>query len=104
VYLECADADPAFNPPASTLFRVASSLSECGNSQAALEAYSRFIKESPHDPMTPKAFLSAATIFHEKMHSTDRAIKALKRLIKSYPDHEVIPYATKYLHKLEQEG
>jgi tetratricopeptide (TPR) repeat protein len=102
LYLECVAADPKYDPPAGALFRVASSLSEAGNSQAALEAYNRFIQAHPEDPMTPKAYLMAAQIFHEKMMSTDRAVKVLRRLIKSYPDHEVAGYATKYLRKLEQ--
>jgi tetratricopeptide (TPR) repeat protein len=103
LYLECASLDPRFNPPASVLFRVARSLSEAGNDRPALEAYNRFIQACPDDPMAPKAYLMAATIFHEKLNSPDRAAKTLRKLIKSYPDHDIIPYAAKYLRKLEGE-
>lgn len=104
VYLECVAAEPSFNPQASTLFKVAASLSEVGNYQAALGAYNRFIQTSPDDPMVPKAYLMAAQVFYEKMLSPDKAIKTLKRLIKSFPDNEITPYAQKYLRRIEQQA
>jgi len=104
VYLECTVVDPLFNPRAPVLFKIASSLSEAGNHRAALEAYNRFIRHSPEDPLAAKAYFLAATVFHEKMLDPERAAKALKRLIKKFPGHEIIPYAEKYLRRIEQNG
>lgn len=101
VYLECVEADPSFNPSASALFKVASSMSDAGNYHAALESYNRFIKASPDDPMVPKAYLLAATVFNEKMLSPEKAVRALKKLIHTFPDSEITPYAQKYLRRIE---
>jgi tetratricopeptide (TPR) repeat protein len=101
VYLECVAKDPRFNPPTATFFKVAASLTETGNHRAALEAYNRFIQAAPDDPMVPKAYMMAAGVFHEKMMDTEKAVKTLKRLIKSYPDSEIIPHARKYLRDID---
>lgn len=101
VYLECVAADPSFSPAASALFKVASSMSDAGNYHAALETYNRFIRTSPDDPMVPKAYLLAATVFNEKMLSPEKAVKTLKRLIHTFPDSEITPYAQKYLRQIE---
>lgn len=104
VYLECVAADPSFNPRAQILFKIARSFSEGGNSRAALEAYNRFIRSSPEDPLVPKAYFLAANVFYEKMLSTEKAVKTLKRLMRKFPDNEIIPYAEKFLRRIEQHG
>jgi len=101
VYLECVAADPSFSPSAPVLFKVASSMNETGNFHAALEAYNRFIKNAPGDPMVPKAYLLAAAVFDEKMLSPEKAVKTLKRLIHTFPESEITPYAQKYLRQIE---
>ncbi len=100
VYLECVAADPKFNPQTAILFKVAHSLSDTGNYSSALAAYNRFIQGCPEDPMVPKAYLMAATLFHEKMGDKDMAIKTLKRLIKLFPNSEITPYAEKHLREI----
>lgn len=102
VYLECVAVDPSFNPRASTLMKIAASLSAAGNHLASLEAYNRFIRHSPDHPLVPKAYFLAAGVFHEKMLSPEKAVKTLKRLIRNHPEHEIVPYAEKYLRKIEQ--
>ena len=104
VYLECAGVDPEFCPKATTLLKIASSLNECGNYRAALEAYNRFIKASPKDPLVPKAYFLAAGIFYEKMLNPDKASKVLKRLISIFPNHDIVPYAQRYLRQIGQQG
>ena len=104
VYLECVAADPSFNPRAQILFRIARSFSEGGDSRTALEAYNRFIRSSPEDPLVPKAYFLAANVFYEKMLSPEKAVKTLKRLMRKFPDSEIIPYAEKFLHRIEQHG
>lgn len=102
VYRECVAVDPSFNPRASTLFKIAGSLSATGDHRASLEAYNRFIQHSPDDPLVPKAYFLAAGVFHEKMLSPEKAVKTLKRLIRNFPGHEIVPYAEKYLRRIEQ--
>lgn len=101
VYLQCAAADPGFVLPAPVLFRVAGSLSKNGRAREALEAYSSFIRAFPEDPAAPKAYLAAAAVLHEEMSSPERAAKTLRKLIRSYPGHEMIPYAQDCLDRLE---
>lgn len=104
VYLECVAADPSFNPRAQILFKIARSFNEGGNSRAALEAYNRFIQGSPVDPLVPKAYFLAANVFYEKMLSPEKAVKTLKMLVRKFPDNEIIPYAKKFLRRIEQHG
>jgi tetratricopeptide (TPR) repeat protein len=104
VYLECISKDSSFSPRAATLFKIASYLNESGNFRGALEAYNRFIKASPKDPLVPKAYFLAANVFYEKMLNPDKALKTLNRLIKFFPDHEIIPYAQRYLRQITQQG
>jgi tetratricopeptide (TPR) repeat protein len=104
VYLECAAIEPSFNPRTPLLFRIAASLNEVGNNRAALEAYDRFIRSSPDDPMIPKAFFLAARIFSEKMLEQQRAAEILEKLISKYPDHEITPHACRYLRKMANPG
>ena len=104
VYLQCAAASPGFALPAPVLFRVAGSLSKNGCAREALTAYSSFIRAFPDDPAAPKAYLAAAAILHEEMSSPERAAKTLRKLIRSYPGHEMIPYAQDCLDRLEGKG
>jgi len=104
VYLECVAIDPGFCPRATTLFKIAGSMNECGNFHAALEAYNRFIKGSPDDPLVPKAYFLAAGVFYEKMLNPEKASKTLQRLIRIFPNHEIVPYAQRYLRQIGQQG
>jgi TolA-binding protein len=104
VYLDCISKDPSFSPRATALFKIASYLNESGNFRGALDAYNRFIKASPKDPLVPKAYFLAANVFYEKMLNPDKASKTLDRLIKFFPDHEIIPYAQRYLRQITQQG
>ena len=104
VYLECAALDPSFSPHATALFRIAGSMNEHGNFRGALGAYNRFIKASPDDPLVPKAYFLAANVFNEKLLNPEKAIKVLQRLIKGFPDSDIIPYAQKYLRDITQQG
>jgi len=100
IYLECAALDSSFSPHAAALFRIAGSMNENGNFHGALGAYNRFIKASPKDPLTPKAYFLAANVFNEKLLDPEKASKVLHRLIRYFPDTEIIPYAQKYLRDI----
>jgi tetratricopeptide (TPR) repeat protein len=104
VYLECAALDPSFSPHATALFRIAGSMNESGNFRGALGVYNSFIKASPQDPLVPKAYFLAANVFNEKLLNPEKASKVLARLIRHFPDSDIIPYAQKYLRDITQQG
>ncbi|MCG6981318.1 MAG: tetratricopeptide repeat protein [Deltaproteobacteria bacterium] len=100
VYSECAARDPGFVPSSSTLFKVASCLNQAGNPKAAVNSYNRFVKANPKDPLLPKAYFLAANIIHEKLKNPKKAVGILKTLLKTYPNHEIIPHVQKYLRQI----
>jgi len=38
------------------------------------------------------------------MLSPEKAVKTLKQLMRKFPDNEIIPYAKKFLGRIEQHG
>jgi len=104
IYLECTALDSSFSPHAIALFKIAGSMNEHGNFRGALSAYNQFIKASPRDPLVPKAYFLAANVFNEKMLNPEKASTVLERLIRYFPDSEIIPYAQKYLRDITHQG
>lgn len=100
VYTESLSKHPHFTPNPSTLFKIASWLNEAGNAKGAIQAYNKFIKANPKSPLIPKAYFLAAQLIGEKLKNPQKAMGVLKGLIKTYPDHDVVPYAQEYLEKL----
>ncbi len=92
VYLECISKEPHFTPKPTTLLKAASYLNEAGKHKESLEAYSRFIKANPENPLVPKAYFLASNIFNEKLKNPGKATKILTNLIKKYPNHDIIPH------------
>jgi tetratricopeptide (TPR) repeat protein len=101
VYSECMSIDPNFTPKPTTLLKAASYLNEAGKHQESLEAYSRFIKANPENPLVPKAYFLASNIFNEKLKNPGKATKILKNLIKKYPNHDIIPHVQRYLSEIK---
>ena len=100
VYSECISRQPEFTISPSTTFKVASSLIEAGNPKGAIGAYNRFIKANPKNPLIPKAYFLAANVINEQMRNPHKAIKILKGLIKTYPNHDIIPYVQNYIKQI----
>jgi tetratricopeptide (TPR) repeat protein len=101
VYLECASKSTEFVPSASSLFKVASALNERRRPKEALRLYNRFVKLDPHNALVPKAYFLGASIIHEKLKDPKKAAGILKGLIKKFPNHEIIPYATRSLKQIK---
>jgi tetratricopeptide (TPR) repeat protein len=101
VYLECISKDPNFTATPTTLLKAASYLNEAGKHTESLEAYSRFIKTNPEDPLVPKAYFLASNIFNEKLKNPGKATKILKNLIQKYPNHDIIPHVQRYLREIK---
>jgi tetratricopeptide (TPR) repeat protein len=101
VYLECISKDPNFTAKPTTLLKAASYLNEAGKHEESLEAYSRFIKTNPEDPLVPKAYFLASNIFNEKLKNPGKATKILKNLINKYPNHDIIPHVQRYLSEIK---
>lgn len=101
VYSECISKDPNFTAKPTTLLKAASYLNEAGKHEESLEAYSRFIKANPENPLVPKAYFLASNIFNEKLKNPGKAKKILRNLIEKYPNHDIIPHAQRYLSEMK---
>jgi tetratricopeptide (TPR) repeat protein len=101
VYMECLSKDPNFTAKPTTLLKAASCLNEAGKHNESLDAYSRFIKTNPEDPLVPKAYFLASNIFNEKLKNPGKATKILKNLIQKYPNHDIIPHVQRYLSEIK---
>jgi tetratricopeptide (TPR) repeat protein len=101
VYSECASKDAGFTPNPTTLLKTASCFNESGKPKESIEAYSRFVKGNPENPLVPKAYFLASNILNEKLKNPRKAAGILKALIKKYPNHDIIPHAQKYLSQIK---
>lgn len=100
VYSECVSRDAGFTTSPATLLKIASSVNEAGNPRGAIEAYKRFIKTHPKNPLIPKAYFLAANIVNEKLQNPQKAAGILKGILKTFPNHEIIPYVERYLRQI----
>lgn len=100
VYLKCLSKDAEFTTSPSAAFKIASSLNETGDGKGAIDVYKRFIKTNPQNPLIPKAYFLAANVINEKLKNPHKAVSILKGLMKKYPNHEIIPYAERYLGQI----
>jgi tetratricopeptide (TPR) repeat protein len=100
VYSDCVSKNSLFTASPSTLFKIASCVNEAGNPKGAIEAYNRLIKTHPKNPLIPKAYFLAANIINERLKNPGKAAGILKALMKAYPNHEIIPYAQRYLRQI----
>ena len=101
VYSECASKDAGFTPNPTTLLKTASCFNESGKPKESIEAYSRFVKGNPENPLVPKAYFLASNILNEKLKNPRKAAGILKALIKKYPNHDITPHAQKYLSQIK---
>jgi tetratricopeptide (TPR) repeat protein len=104
VYATCVAADPAFTPGGATTFKIAGCFNEAGNPKEAIQVYNRFIKAYPKDPQTPKAYFLAASIINERLKNPQKAAGLLKAVLKTYPQHDLVPHIQKYLKQIEAAG
>ncbi len=100
LYLFCSQKHEDFVPSAMTLFKIGSWFNENGQAREAVKIFSRLIKKHPGDALVPKTCYRAAELLHEQLKSTEKARNILKTLIKKYPDHDIVPFAQKYLASL----
>ena len=101
VYSECISRDARFTPKPTTLLKAARCLNESGNPKESIEAYSRFVKANPENPLVPKAYFLASNIFNEKLKNPGKAAGILKAVIKKYPNHDIIPHVQRYLTQIK---
>lgn len=97
VYSECKSIQPEFQPSSSALMKIAGWVGETGKPESAIQLYNQLIKNHPKDPMTPKAYLRAAQLFHDRLLKPEKCREILQVLIQKYPDSEVVPMARKYM-------
>jgi tetratricopeptide (TPR) repeat protein len=101
VYSECVSRDEKFSPKPTTLIKIAGSLNESGRHKESIQAYNRFIKANPEDPLVPKAYFLVSNVFNEKLNDPGRAARVLKGVIKKFPNHDIIPHAERYLSQIK---
>ena len=101
VYSECIFKDAGFTPSPTTLLKTASSFNQTGKPKESIEAYSRFIKAHPENPLVPKVYFLASNIFNEKLKNPRKAAGILKALIKKYPNHDITPHVQRYLSQIK---
>jgi tetratricopeptide (TPR) repeat protein len=99
-YRECLAAQPDFTPAATALFKVGGWLNESGDGKAAIGALNRLTKAHPQDPLVPKAYFRAAQIFNDRLMNPAKAKNILNGLIKKFPEHDIIPFAERYLAEM----
>jgi hypothetical protein len=97
VYAECKSIQPEFEPPSSALMKIAGWVGETGKPESAIQLYNQLIKNHPKDPVTPKAYLRVAQLFHDRLLKPEKSREILKVLIQKYPESEVAPLAKKYM-------
>jgi len=100
VYSECVSRNAGFTTSPATLLKIASSVNEAGNPRGAIEAYKRFIKTHPKNPLIPKAYFLAANIVNEKLQNPQKAAGILKGILKNFPNNEIVPYVERYLRQI----
>ena len=100
VYGDCSEMDKDFSPGSSTLFKIGGLLNERNNPKGAIDAYSRFVKADPQNPLTPKAYFLSAGIMNEKLKLPQKAAQILRGVIKKYPDSDIVPHVENYLKKV----
>jgi tetratricopeptide (TPR) repeat protein len=101
VYSDCLGANNNFTPSSSSLLKIGSLLNEKGNFKGAIDAYNRFVKSDPDNPLTPKVYFLSANILNEKLAMPQKAAKILNAVIKKYPDNAIVPHAVNYLKKMQ---
>jgi tetratricopeptide (TPR) repeat protein len=100
LYLSCSQGDDDFAPSATALFKIGSWFNENGQARDAVKTFNRLIKSHPADALVPKTCYKAAELLHEQLKNTEKAKSILKTLVRKYPDHDIAPFAKKYLTTL----
>ncbi|MFO8048384.1 MAG: tetratricopeptide repeat protein [Desulfosudaceae bacterium] len=101
VYIECVSQSKDFQPASYDLFKLGGWFQESGQIKAAANALNRLIKYYPEDPFAPKAYFQLARIYNENLNDAARSRKIITVLKKRHPDHDIIPFAERYLAGLE---
>ena len=101
VYSDCLGANNNFLPSSSSLFKIGGLLNDRGNPKGAIDAYNRFVKSDPQNPLTPKVYFLSANILNEKLNLPQKASKILSAVIKKYPGNDIVPHAKSYLKKMQ---
>jgi tetratricopeptide (TPR) repeat protein len=101
VYIECASVDKEFRLPPQELIKLAGWLQKDGKYKGAVNALTKIVKFSPEDVLAPKAYFQLAQIHNEKLDDALKAKRMIDALIKRYPDHDIIPFARRYISNVQ---
>ncbi len=101
VFIECALESKAFQLAAPDLLKLSGWLHQDGKVKAAANALNKLVKYYPEDPLAPKAYFQIAQIYNEKLNDAVMSRKIIATLLKRYPDHDIVPFAERYLAGLK---
>lgn len=103
VYQESLERDQPFSPKSPSHYVPV--MQELRRRRAAKQAVllaQGFHKRFSNEPLTPSIYLEMAKILSEDMQRDDLARQALQYLLRSFPEHPLIPEIQLYLGILEQ--
>ncbi len=82
---------------AESVFKVASWYQERHEYKHALSAYAYFTKHHKIHALAPEVYFESAKLLHEHAGNSPKARQILQGIIKTFPDHVLVPQVTHYL-------
>ncbi len=101
VYIECASVEKSFRVKPRNLLKLANWLHEGEKIKGAVNALNKILKFYPDDVLVPKAYFQLAQIYNEKLNDALKSKKIIAALIKKFPDHDITPFARRYLEGIK---
>jgi TolA-binding protein len=89
---------------ASNEYEAATKRWNAGEYQAAVQLYFKLVKEHPSSPKAVEALYWAGVTQFLYLGETDKALKTLRLLLKTYPRKERAPYAQWYIAQIYELG
>ncbi len=82
-----------YTPADEAALKKAQSLLVSGRAEESRAAFERFIREHPESKYLPQALFGLATVEHLHLRRYDQALRAYRRLVALFPDHDLAPEA-----------
>jgi tetratricopeptide (TPR) repeat protein len=103
VYQESVEQDQSFSPKSPSHYvPVMQELRRRRAAKHAIQLARGFHKRFTNEPLTVSIYLEMARILSEDMQRDDLARQALQYLVRSFPEHPLIPEIQQYLSILDQ--
>jgi TolA-binding protein len=93
-----------FDKAASSDYEAATKRWNAGEYQVAAKLYLTFVKEHPHSAKADDALYWAGVTQFLYLGETEKALQALRLLLKTYPHRDMAPYAQWYIAQIYELG